>query len=55
MVTETASKIEAILLLTSTSKKVERVGIGNITCNILGNRLGEVVVRYLITISLRNN
>ncbi|CAM1503401.1 Fc.00g081770.m01.CDS01 [Cosmosporella sp. VM-42] len=53
--TETASRMEGILVATSASEQAGRVGMGGIVRDTLGNRPGEVVARYSITIGSRDD
>ncbi|KAL6405411.1 hypothetical protein AUP68_11165 [Ilyonectria robusta] len=55
MAMETASRMEGILVATSASEKAGRVGMGGIVRDTLGNRPGQVVARYSITIGSRDD
>jgi hypothetical protein len=55
MATETANRMEGILVATSASEKAGRVGMGGIVRDTLSNRLGEVVARYSIMIGSRDD
>ncbi|KAL6405625.1 hypothetical protein AUP68_11386 [Ilyonectria robusta] len=55
MAMETASRMEGILVATSASEKAGKVGMGGIVRDTLGNRPGEVVARYSITVGSRDD
>ncbi|KAM6514322.1 hypothetical protein FALCPG4_18909 [Fusarium falciforme] len=55
MATETASRMEGILVATSASEKAGRVGMGGIVRDTPGNRPGQVVARYSIMIGSRDD
>ncbi|KAI5456262.1 hypothetical protein BGZ63DRAFT_367547 [Mariannaea sp. PMI_226] len=55
MATESASRMEGILVATSASEKAGRVGIGGIVRDTLGNRPGQMLARYSIMIGSRDN